>query len=97
MTHEIQIGDYVLFLENRPVPDVQSVGLVGQVVDPGHKPPDSSKVYVSLPQRPRILGRSRKSGARAETGLIGRLKIRSDNDAAYASAGFYRPRIAPKE
>jgi hypothetical protein len=49
MTHEIQIGDYVLFLENRPVPDVQSVGSVGQVVDPGHKPPDASKVYVRFP------------------------------------------------
>ena len=49
ITQEIQIGDYVLFLENRPVPDVQSVGLVGRVVDPGHKPPDASKVYVRFP------------------------------------------------
>ena len=50
MTQEIQIGDHVLFLENRPVPDVQSVGLVGRVVDPGHEPPDAWKVYVRFPK-----------------------------------------------
>jgi hypothetical protein len=49
MPHEIQIGDDVMFLENRPVPDNLSVGLVGQVVDPGHRPPDASKVYVRFP------------------------------------------------
>jgi hypothetical protein len=49
MQPEIRIGDDVMFLENRAVPDVQSVGLVGQVVDPGHKPPDASKVYVRFP------------------------------------------------
>ena len=49
MGHEIQIGDYVLFLENRPVPDIQSVGLVGQVINPGHASSDASKVYVRFP------------------------------------------------
>jgi hypothetical protein len=47
--HEIRVGDHVMFLENRPVPDIQSVGLIGQVVDPGHTPPDASKVYVRFP------------------------------------------------
>jgi hypothetical protein len=49
MPHEIRIGDYVMFLENRPVPDILSVGLIGQVVDPGNTPPDASKVYVRFP------------------------------------------------
>ena len=51
MTDKIQIsiGDHVMFLENRPAPDIQSVGLVGQVIDPGHKSPDASKVYVRFP------------------------------------------------
>ena len=50
MTDKIQIniGDHDMFLENRPAPD-QSVGLVGQVIDPGHKSPDASKVYVRFP------------------------------------------------
>jgi hypothetical protein len=38
-----------IFLENRPVPDILSVGLIGQVVDPGNTPPDASKVYVRFP------------------------------------------------
>ena len=72
MPHEIQIGDHVMFLENRPAPDILSVGLVGQVVDPGHAA-QRVESLCSVSRRPRILGRSRKSGARVETGPIGRL------------------------
>jgi hypothetical protein len=49
MTPEIQIGDHVMFLENRPAPDVLSVGLIGEVVDPGHTAPSASQVYVRFP------------------------------------------------
>jgi hypothetical protein len=42
MPHEIRIGDYVIFLENRPAPDILSVGLIGEVVDPGHTAPSAS-------------------------------------------------------
>jgi len=49
MPDEIQIGDNVMFLENRPVPDILSVGLVGQVINPGYVPPDATKVYVGFP------------------------------------------------
>ena len=38
------------FWKNRPVPDIQSVGLIGQVIDPGYAPPDASKVYVQFPR-----------------------------------------------
>ncbi len=49
MKNEIRIGDYVMFRDDRPPPDVRSLGLVGQVVDPGHKAPDATKVYVRFP------------------------------------------------
>ena len=42
-------GDYVMFRDDRPAPDIRSVGLVGQIVDPGHRAPDASKVYVRFP------------------------------------------------
>jgi hypothetical protein len=49
MPNEIRIGDHVMFLENRPAPDILSVGLVGQIVDPGYTPLSSSQVYVRFP------------------------------------------------
>jgi hypothetical protein len=49
MSIEIRLGDYVVFREDRPAPDVRSLGLVGQVIDPGYKPPDPTKVYVRFP------------------------------------------------
>jgi hypothetical protein len=49
MPQEIRIGDYVMLLENRPVPDIRSVGLVGQVIDPGYAPRSESEVYVRFP------------------------------------------------
>ena len=49
MPDDMQIGDYVMFPDDRPAPDIQSMGLVGQIIDPGHKAPDASKVYVRFP------------------------------------------------
>jgi hypothetical protein len=38
------------FWKNRSVPDIQSVGLIGQVIDPGYAQSDASKVYIRSPR-----------------------------------------------
>jgi hypothetical protein len=50
MPNEIQIGDGVMLRDDRPVPFIRSIGLVGEIVDPGHRPPDPTKVYVRFPK-----------------------------------------------
>jgi len=49
MPNDLHPGDDVMFRNDRPAPDPKSVGLVGRIVDPGHRAPDASKVYVRFP------------------------------------------------
>ncbi len=48
MSKEFQIGDYVMLRDDRPA-DLRSLGVVGQIVDPGHNAPDPTTVYVRVP------------------------------------------------